>query len=110
MKKIIFYVPAIIFTILYGLVAISNIGVISSIVVIWLALFFISGFTLSKNISWGSLLGALPAIHLIYMGTQETGQVINEMPIGVIVLIFYITCGYFIRRNNKTSNLDSRNP
>lgn len=103
MKKIIFYVPAIIFTILYGVAVISNIGAISPIVVIWLALFFISGFILSKNISWGSLLGVLPAIHLIYMGTQETGQIINEMPVGVVVLIFYITCGYFIHRNNKIS-------
>lgn len=103
MKKNIFYIPAIIFTILYGVATISNIGAISPIVVIWLALFFISGFILNKNIFWGSLLGALPAIHLIYMGTQETRQIVSEMPIGVVVLIFYITCGYFINRNNKTS-------
>ncbi|MFL2131850.1 hypothetical protein [Ruoffia sp. FAM 20858] len=103
MKKIIFYVPAIVFTILYGVVAITNIGAISPIVVVWLALFFISGFILNKNISWGSLLGALPAIHIIYMGTQETGQIINEMPIGIVLLIFYITCGYFVYRNNKIS-------
>ncbi|MFL2062040.1 hypothetical protein ACEN4K_11650 [Marinilactibacillus psychrotolerans] len=103
MKKIIFYVPAIVFTILYGVVAITNIGAISPIVVVWLALFFISGFILNKNISWGSLLGALPAIHIIYMGTQETGQIINEMTIGIVLLIFYITCGYFVYRNNKIS-------
>ncbi len=42
-------------------------------------LFIISGFILNKNVFWGSLLGTLPAIHLIYMGTQETGQIINEM-------------------------------
>ena len=57
----------------------------------------------NKNISCGSLLGALPAIYLIYMGTQETGQIINEMQIRIVVLIFYIICGYFIHRNNKTS-------
>ena len=67
MKKIIFYVPAIICVILYGVVAINNIGAISPIVVVWLALFFISGFILNKNVFWGSALGALPAIHLIYM-------------------------------------------
>ncbi|WNF38882.1 hypothetical protein RJD24_10865 [Bacillaceae bacterium IKA-2] len=103
MKKIIFYIPAIIFAILYGVVAISNIGAISPIVVVWLALFFFSGFILNKNVFWGSLLGTLPAIHLIYMGTQETGQIINEIPIGIVILIFYIICGYFVYRNNKKS-------
>ncbi len=103
MKEIVFYVPAIIFGILYGVVSISNIGAISPIAVVWLALFLISGFILNKNVFWGSLFGALPAIHLIYMGTQDTGQIINEMPIGIVVLVFYIICGYFAYRNNKKS-------
>ncbi len=101
MKKIIFYIPAVIFTILYGVLAISNIAALSPIVIVWLALFVVSGFILSKNAFWGSLLGILPAIHLIYMGTQETGQIINEMPIGNVVLIFYIICGYYVYINNK---------
>lgn len=101
MKKVIFYVPAIIFTIFYGAIAIGNIAFISPIIVVWLALFYVSGFILNKNFFWGSLLGALPAIHLIYMATQETGQVINEMPIGVVVLIFYMISGYFVYRNNQ---------
>ncbi|MDD4438129.1 MAG: hypothetical protein PHS04_08860 [Tissierellia bacterium] len=101
MKRIVFYIPAIIFAILYGVIAIRNIGAISPIVVVWLALFFISGFILNKNVFWGSLLGTLPAIHLIYMGTQETGQIINEMPTGIVVLIFYIICGGFVFYKNK---------
>ena len=100
MKKIIFYLPAILFGIFYGVIAISNIGTISTIVVVWLALFFVSGFILNKNVFWGSLLGTLPAIHLIYMGTQETGQIVNEIPIGIVILIFYIICGYFVYGNN----------
>jgi len=46
-------------------------------------------------------LGILPGIHWIYMGTQYTGQAINEMPIGIIVLIFYIICGSFVFYKNK---------
>jgi hypothetical protein len=38
------------------------------------------------------------------MGTQETGQIINEMPIGIIVFIFYIICGSFIFYKNKKIN------
>lgn len=101
MKKIIFYIPAIIFSIFYGALTISDIGAISAIVAVWLALFFVSGVLLNKNIYWGSLLGALPAIHLIYMGTQETGQIISETAIGIVVLTFYVICGYFVYRKNK---------
>lgn len=107
MKKVIFYIPSIIFAILYVMIAISNIGAISPIVIAWLVLLFISGFILNKNLFWGSLLGILPAIHLIYMGTQETGQIINEMPIGIIIFIYYIICGLFVYRNNKKSNSNS---
>lgn len=107
MKKGIFYIPAIISAILYGVIAISNIGAISPIVVVWVALFFISGFILNKNVFWGSLFGTLPAIYLIYMGTQETGQLINEMPIGIVLLIFYIICGYFVYRNNNKAKSNS---
>ncbi|NMD69360.1 hypothetical protein HHO41_03600 [Bacillus sp. DNRA2] len=101
MKKTIFFIPAIIFSILYGAIAINDIGAISPVVVVWLALFFISGFLLNKNAFWGGLLGTLPSIHLIYMGTQDTGQIINEMPIGIVLLIFYIICGFFVYKNNK---------
>lgn len=101
MKKTLYYIPAIIFTLLYGASAISGIGPISPVVVIWLVLFWASGILLSRNLSWGGLLGILPAIHLIYMGTQDTGQIINEMPIGVSVLIFYIICGGFIFYKGK---------
>lgn len=99
MKKILFYIPAIIFTVFYSFVAISRIGTISPIVLVWLALFFVSGFVMNKNIFWGSIFGMLPAINLIYLGTRDTGQIISEIPIGVIVLIFYIICGscVFIR-------------
>ncbi|NLL82044.1 MAG: hypothetical protein GX231_07060 [Tissierellia bacterium] len=101
MRKTVFYIPAIIFAILYGVVKINNVGAISPYGIVCLALFFSSGFILNMNIFWGSLLGALPAIYIIYMGTQERGQIINETPIGIVVLIFYIICGYFVYINNK---------
>ncbi len=102
MKKIVYYIPAVVFSVFYGLIIIGGgIGMISPVVAVWLVLFLTSSILLSKKIFWGSFLGALPAIHLIYMGTQETGQIINEMPIGIIVLIFYIICGGFIFYKEK---------
>lgn len=101
MKKILFYVPAIIFTVFYGTVAIYDIGTISPIVAVWLVMFLTGGILLDKDIFWGGFLGALPAIHLIYMGTQETGQIINEMPIGIFALIFYFVCGSYVFYKSK---------
>lgn len=107
MEKVVYYIPSIIFTVFYGLLVISGIGIgaISPVVAVWLVLFLISGILLSKNMFWGSLLGALPAIHLIYMGTQETGQTMSETPIGIIILIFYTICGGFVFYKSKKKSV-----
>ncbi len=104
MKKIAFYMPVIIFTVIFGLIAIIIRDIrfiISPIVAVWLVLFMISGILLSKNMFWGSLLGALPGIHWIYMGTQYTMQTINEMPIGIVIITFYIISGGFVFYKTK---------
>ncbi len=78
MKKIVFYIPAILFAVVCGWLAISfGIGAISPIIFVWIALFLVSGFLLNKDRFLGGILGMLPGIHLIYMSTKYTGQVIN---------------------------------
>lgn len=98
MKKIIFYIPAIVFTAFYGWAAISfGVKLISPIIFVWLTLFFVSGILLSKGNFLGGGLGMLPGLHLIYMSTKDTGQIINiELPLGIIVLTFYLLCSGFI--------------
>ncbi|WP_239431944.1 hypothetical protein [Sporosarcina sp. ACRSL] len=91
----------------YGWLAISfGISSISTIVFVWIALFLVCGFLLSKEKFWGGILGILPGIHLIYMSTKDSGQVINiEFPLGVIILIFYILCsGLVFYKKRKTGN------
>lgn len=101
MKKLVFYTPVIVFTLFYGLLALNHIGVISPIVIVWLILFIIAGILISRAKFWGSLLGMLPAIHLIYMSTLETVQVVSiELPLGIIILLFYALCGYFVYKKN----------
>lgn len=107
MKKIVFYIPVIVFAAFYALLATQGIGAISPIVVAWLALFLIAGILLSKTIFWGALLGVLPAIHLIYMSTQETGQVvIIELPLGIVAFLYYAICCYCVykKKNTKSSS------
>lgn len=103
LKKIIFYMPSIILLVIYALGAmlIRDFKIISPIILMWLGLFLISGILLGRGVFWGGIFGVLPTIHMIYMGTLYTGQAINETPIGIIVLIFYIICGVSVFYKNK---------
>lgn len=98
MKKVIFYMPAILFAGVFGLLTISfGFGSTSPIVIVWIVLFLVSGFLLNKEKFWGAIFGMLPGIHWIYMSTKDTGQAIDiELPFGVIILIFHIICSVFI--------------
>lgn len=102
MKKILFYLPAILCIIFYGAVAFIGLA-FSPIAIVWAALFCVSGFILNKKQFWGALAGMLPAVHILYMGTQETGQVMNETPVGVAVFLFYALCGYLVFRKAQNS-------
>lgn len=104
MKKLVFFIPAIVFTIFYGLVASGGIGAIHPIVILWLALFWISGVLLRKTMFLGGLLGILPAACFIYMGTQETGQIMKETPIGIVILLYYAVCMYFVYKKSCSRN------
>lgn len=100
MKKWWVFIPAVVFTLLYSWLALDGTGAIYPVVAVWLALFWIAGVLLSKAMFWGGLFGAIPALHLIYMGTQETGQIISETPIGIVVLLYYAVCIYFVYKKN----------
>lgn len=102
MKKLIFFIPAIVFTILYGCAALGGMGAIHPIVIVWLLLFWIAGALLSKAMFWGGILGVIPAVYFIYMGTQETGQIISETPIGIVVLLYYVICIYCVYKKNTS--------
>lgn len=107
MNKVIFYIPTIVFTTFFGLMsAIYGVSSISPIVIVWIVLFLISSFLLSKDKLWGGLLGILPGINLIYMSNQDTGQVVDiELPLGIVILLYYAICGYLIyKKGNAKSN------
>lgn len=104
MKKILFFLPAIVFTIFYVWVVFGGIGAVHPIVIVWLALFLAAGVLLSKDKFWGGLFGVIPAAAFIYMGTQTTGQIFNEAPVGIVVLLYYAVCIYCVYKNKKLKN------
>lgn len=89
-KKYIGYIPAILFSVLYLCAGFTGFSFDWSVILIWIACFFLAAFFLHKGIFWGGIFGLFPAVHMIYMGTQDTGQVINiEIPLGLVLLLFY---------------------
>lgn len=107
MKKIVFFIPAIIFAVFYGAIIIgSSLSVISPIIYLWIGLFIVSGILLSKGLFWGGLPGLLPGIHLMQMSTKDTGQIIDvELPMGIIVAAFYLLCCVLVFFKKHKKNL-----
>lgn len=104
MKKIVFFIPAILFTLLYGLIKLGTGLSVLPIGYVWIVLFIISGTLLAKRLFWGGFFGMLPGIHFIYMSTQDTGQILPiELPTGIIVIIFYLLCSGAVFYNIKRS-------
>ncbi len=102
MKKYIGYIPAVLFTAFYLFMGITGANFTMSMVLIWIVCFWLSAFFLHKGLFWGGVFGLLPAVHMIYMGTQYTGQVINiEIPLGIALFIFYVFVGVYFWNRRK---------
>lgn len=101
MKKAIVFAPAAIFTV--AVVALNIIlKTFSPLWYAWVLLLWVGGLVMNKGKAWGAVIGLLPGVHLIYMSTQYAGQVINiELPLGLIVVIFYLSCGLVIWKRNR---------
>ena len=107
MKKIIFFLPAIIPCLFYGMV-ILEFGASFIHPFVWVAIgsLVIAGVLMSKGKWWGCFGGILVGILLIYMGLQETDQIIKEWPIGVILCLYYVICGMYIMRRKSTMKFE----
>lgn len=109
MRKFIGYIPAVLFTAFYLYVGMTGASITMSMVLIWLACFWVSALFLHKGLFWGGIFGLFPGVHMIYMSTQYTGQVINiELPLGIALILFYGILGFYLwKKHNdipKTEN------
>ena len=91
MIKVLFYLPAVIYT--TAVIALNIVlRTLSPLWYAWIVLLWLGGFLLNKGKVWGGLLGLLPAVHILYMSTQSTGQVISEAPLGIVTAVYVLTC------------------
>ncbi len=97
-----YFFPAVISLTLYALIAI-NAGFSSLNPLVWcfVALLFASAVLMMRKKWWGCIGGFVTGVVLIYMGTQYTGQIISETPIGIVFCIYYVILGFFCFRNKR---------
>ena len=91
---IMYFIPAAIMVIC-NLIAVEAMGFSAVHPVAWVitVLLGASALLMYQNRWWGCLLGVAVGFVFVYMGTRETGQIINESPIGVLVCGYYLICG-----------------
>lgn len=96
LKKTLYFIPLIIGFILYTFISlVDGFNSINLYTLISLLVLFFSGILMNKKKWWGSFLGIAVGILLIYIGTKETGQIIKETSLGIIICIYYLICGIF---------------
>ncbi len=101
MKKVLLYLPTVVYAI--AVIALNIIlKTFSPLWYAWVVLLWLGGFLLNKEKVWGGLFGLLPAIHLLYMSTQSTGQVINiEMPLGIVTALYVLACSFLVWKKDS---------
>ena len=103
-SKLLYFIPFILFVVVYLIMAIVGFSVISIEEVAWLVAFFVSGLLLDKGKFWGGAFGLIPAVVFMYMSTRYTGQVINiELPLGIVIAVYYIICSIAVYKRTKKS-------
>ena len=112
MRKYIGYLPAVLFTGFYLFMGITGASLTMSMILVWLACFWVSAFFLHKGLFWGGIFGFVPAINMIYMGGEYRGQVINiEIPLGILLLLFYTILGIYLwkkRHETDASKVETK--
>lgn len=89
--EVVYYLPLVFFAVFFGVLTL-RLGRIHWPVLLWLALFGLSGCLLGRGRAWGALPGLIPAADWIFRGL-ENWKTNLELWLGVGAAVFYLTCG-----------------
>ena len=102
MKKILYFIPAIIFCLLYGIAFI--VWDLEPVAYVFCLLLVLSGIILCYNKWWGAVPGIVMGIWLMALDLSTNGpKIIIQWPFGLVIVIYFILCG-IVSYKNKTIN------
>lgn len=93
MKKILFFLPAIVHTLATLCLNLLS-GALIPLWHLWNILFWLSGVLMTRGKVWGCVLGLLPGGMILLMkGGQGLGV---EVLVAAAWTVFYLACGFFV--------------
>ena len=104
MKKIFYFLPAIVFGLVYLLLIVENAGSIEPHGWFILALMILSGILLAKNKWWAAIPGVCIGIFFIYSGLTNEYMILPEWQTGIVLVLYNIGCGVFAASNKKENS------
>ena len=104
MRKIFYYIPAVMSLLFYSvLTVVSGFRAVHPLAWGGVGILFLSAFLLCKDRWYGCVGSFLPGCALIYMSTRFTGQVIAvELPLGILFCLYYLVCGIVVYKKSRT--------
>lgn len=98
-----YFVPAVISLVFYSFIAVSaGFGSLNPLVWCFAAILFVGAVFMMQKKWWGCIGGLVTGAVLIYMGTQYTGQIISETPVGIAFCIYYILFGFLCFKSSQS--------
>lgn len=104
MKKVLYFLPAVLLSgffiyLLFLIIPFSeNLEIFLPLLGV-IALFLVSGFLMAKGRWYGCLPSVLLGTWVIYLGVNNPTPVIAEIPIGIILAVYYLICAVVAYRN-----------
>lgn len=95
MRKILFFLPPIVFGLVYFLLTIENAGSIEPHGWFILAVMILSAILLVKDKWWASIPGVCIGMFFVYSGMTNEYMILPEWQTGIVLILYYIGCGVF---------------
>ena len=96
MKKLLYFIPAIVFGLVYCLLLVEGQGPILWYGWMFLVLMIVSGIILAKKKWWGSVPGVGIGIFFVCSGLANEYAILPEWQVGIVLILYYIFCGVFV--------------
>ncbi len=101
MKKILYFMPAIVFGLVYCLLLVEGQGPILWHGWVFLVLMIVSGILLAKKKWWGAIPGIGIGIFFVCTGLANEYAILPEWQVGIVLILYFLFCGVFSTSKNK---------